>query len=86
MSIFEDKTIKPNRSAIWIFAPLAAIAVGIILLYNFASGRDFSWTLAFIVFSIFVGLMIIWKVINYLKSNNSEVREYEKQMRKIGRR
>lgn len=86
MSVFEDKTLKPKRSGFWIFAPIVALVVAAILLYNFFSDTTFSWNVLLIVVIVFVVSLIVWKITTYIRSNDSEVREYEKEMKKLGRR
>lgn len=86
MSVFEEKTLKPNRSWFWVFAPIVALVVIALLFFNFITDTGFSWNLFLLVVAGLVALLIIWKLITYFRSNDSEVREYEKEMKKLGRR
>lgn len=86
MSILEDKTLKPNRSKLWLYAPIITLMVFIILFANVITiPRSFIYIALVLIFALIL-FILIRKIAGYYSSQNKEVREYEEEMRKRGRR
>jgi predicted membrane protein len=86
MSIFEGKTIKPRRSGLWIYAPAVLLAlVGLFIANTVLIPQYLLGIILFLVF-VYILIRVLWKIANYFSPENKEMREYEKEMKKRGRR
>lgn len=87
MSLLEDDSIKTGSNDFWKITPyIITFLVVTLLLATAYLKPEFLTAFVFLLIGFFILITLIWKFMSYINPNNKEVREYEKEMEKRGRR
>ena len=85
MRLFEDKTIEKQPWGLWKFVPYGLVVIIISMVAYVLPSSRFVLGIILLLLLGFILLKIILKAVGYFSEENKEIREYEEEMRKMGR-